>query len=162
VNEALKQERQKHSQAREIQSIAYLSLSEIKSERTDGVVRRELASAEYVRQPGRPEISAHPSSGIDACGRHCNTAYTKGALRRRGRAALDRGVAFRQLTGRDTEAHDALQRYLALPVTGPQTIAAWKASATNRSGSLRTRIIIRIGAIARRAQSIASWALTLT
>ncbi|HLW93286.1 MAG TPA: hypothetical protein VKS78_18540, partial [Roseiarcus sp.] len=25
------------------------------------------------------------------------------------------------------EAHDALQRYLALPVTGPQTIAAWTA-----------------------------------
>jgi hypothetical protein len=31
------------------------------------------------------------------------------------------------LTGHDTEAHDALQRYLALPVSGPQTIATWKA-----------------------------------
>ena len=36
-------------------------------------------------------------------------------------------IAALALTGHDTEAHDALQRYLALPVTGPQTIAAWKA-----------------------------------
>jgi adenylate cyclase len=31
------------------------------------------------------------------------------------------------LTGHPTEAHDALQRYLALETPGPKTIAAWKA-----------------------------------
>ena len=32
------------------------------------------------------------------------------------------------LTGHDAEAREALQRYLALPSTGPlKTIAAWKA-----------------------------------
>ena len=36
-------------------------------------------------------------------------------------------IAALSLTGHDTEAHDALQRYLVLPVSGPQTIAAWKA-----------------------------------
>jgi hypothetical protein len=30
-------------------------------------------------------------------------------------------------TGRDTEAREALQHYLALPVAGPRTIAGWKA-----------------------------------
>ena len=36
-------------------------------------------------------------------------------------------IAALALTGHDTEAHDALQRYLALPVSGPRTIATWKA-----------------------------------
>jgi hypothetical protein len=37
-------------------------------------------------------------------------------------------VAALALTGRDAEAREALQRYLALPSTGPlKTIAAWKA-----------------------------------
>jgi TolB-like protein/class 3 adenylate cyclase/Flp pilus assembly protein TadD len=36
-------------------------------------------------------------------------------------------IAALALTGRETEAHDALQRYLALPGSRPRTIAAWKA-----------------------------------
>ena len=37
-------------------------------------------------------------------------------------------VAALALTGHDAEAREALQRYLALPSTGPlKTIAAWKA-----------------------------------
>ncbi len=36
-------------------------------------------------------------------------------------------VAALALTGHETEAREALQRYLALPVTEPRTIAAWKA-----------------------------------
>src|ERR1019366_2573145 len=46
-----------------------LSLSEIKSERTDGVVRRELVSAECLRQPEQPALSARPCSEIDVCAR---------------------------------------------------------------------------------------------
>ena len=37
-------------------------------------------------------------------------------------------IAALALTGHDAEAREALQRYLALPSTGPlKTIAAWKA-----------------------------------
>jgi adenylate cyclase len=36
-------------------------------------------------------------------------------------------IAAFELTGREAEAREALQRYLALPVTGLKTIAAWKA-----------------------------------
>ena len=36
-------------------------------------------------------------------------------------------VAALALTGHETEAREALQRYLTLPVTEPRTIAAWKA-----------------------------------
>jgi tetratricopeptide (TPR) repeat protein len=36
-------------------------------------------------------------------------------------------IAALALTGRESEAREALQRYLALPATGPQTISAWKA-----------------------------------
>jgi tetratricopeptide (TPR) repeat protein len=36
-------------------------------------------------------------------------------------------IATLALTGREGEAREALQRYFALPVTGPRTIAAWKA-----------------------------------
>jgi adenylate cyclase len=36
-------------------------------------------------------------------------------------------VAALALTGRDAEARESLQRYLALPPVGPRTIAAWKA-----------------------------------
>ena len=36
-------------------------------------------------------------------------------------------VAALALTGHETEAREALQRYLALPVTEPRTVAAWKA-----------------------------------
>ena len=42
------------------------------------------------------------------------------------------------LTGHDSEAHEALQRYLALPSTGPlKTIAAWKAHQTSLGGDPR-------------------------
>jgi len=40
-----------------------LSVSEIKSERTDGVIRRELVSEESARRPEQPVISMHPCSG---------------------------------------------------------------------------------------------------
>ena len=42
----------------------------------------------------------------------------------RMRMEPDRGLA---LTGHEAEADEALQRYLALPRTGPRTIAEWKA-----------------------------------
>jgi len=48
-----------------------------------------------------------------------NSNYIPGA-----HAAL---IAALTLTGRDTEAHDALRRYLALPPGGPTTIASWNA-----------------------------------
>ncbi len=35
-------------------------------------------------------------------------------------------IAALALTGHDAEAHEALQRYLALPATALKTIAAWK------------------------------------
>ena len=66
-----------------------------------------------------------------------------GADRRRGggaakgrperlRATL---VAALALTGHDVEAREALQRYLALPSTGPlKTIAAWKAFFSAQGG----------------------------
>jgi len=44
-----------------------LSLSEIRSEHTDDAVRRELASAECVRQFERFSGSARPYSGIGEC-----------------------------------------------------------------------------------------------
>jgi hypothetical protein len=37
-------------------------------------------------------------------------------------------IAALALAGRDAEAREALQRYLALPSSGPKTIAAFKAS----------------------------------
>jgi len=50
-----------------------VSLSEIRSEHTDGEVRRELASAKCVRQPARFSESARPCSEIGGCARRCNT-----------------------------------------------------------------------------------------
>jgi tetratricopeptide (TPR) repeat protein len=44
-------------------------------------------------------------------------------------------VAALALTGHDAEAREALQRYLALPSTGPlKTIAAWKAYYSAQGG----------------------------
>jgi hypothetical protein len=47
-------------------------------------------------------------------------------------------VAALALTGHDAEAREALQRYLALPSTGPlKTIAAWKAHTESQHGDAR-------------------------
>jgi tetratricopeptide (TPR) repeat protein len=47
-------------------------------------------------------------------------------------------VAALALTGHDAEAREALQRYLALPTSGPlKTIAAWKALTESQNGDLR-------------------------
>ena len=47
-------------------------------------------------------------------------------------------VAALALTGHDAEAREALQRYLALPSTGPlKTIAAWKANQCPQGGDPR-------------------------
>jgi hypothetical protein len=54
-----------------------LSLSEIRSEYGDGEVLRELASAICGQRPERLSASAHLCSEIDACERHCNSAYTR-------------------------------------------------------------------------------------
>jgi hypothetical protein len=50
-------------------------------------------------------------------------------------------VASLVLTGRESEAREALQRYLALPDTGLKTIAAWKvfkAQLTNQHSDPRS------------------------
>jgi adenylate cyclase len=44
-------------------------------------------------------------------------------------------IAALTLTGRDTEARDALRRYLALPPSGPTTIASWNAYKAQHSSS---------------------------
>ena len=47
-------------------------------------------------------------------------------------------VAALALTNQDAEAREALQRYLALPSTGPlKTIAAWKARQMSMGGDRR-------------------------
>jgi hypothetical protein len=47
-------------------------------------------------------------------------------------------VAALALTDHDAEAREALQRYLALPSTGPlKTIAAWRAHWMSQSGDPR-------------------------
>jgi len=47
-------------------------------------------------------------------------------------------VAALALPGHDAEAREALQRYLALPSTGPlKTIAAWKANTESQHGDPR-------------------------
>ena len=56
-----------------------LSLSEIKSEHIDGVIRQELVSAECVRPPERLVGLAHLCSKKDACVRRCNTACMSAA-----------------------------------------------------------------------------------
>ena len=62
-------------------------------------------------------------------------------------------VAALALTGHDAEAREALQRYLALPSTGPlKTIAAWKAylrPITGRRSTLRRGANDRTTACAR-------------
>jgi hypothetical protein len=61
----------RYLQAEPISTAAFytgrLSLSEIRSEHTDDAVRRELASAECVRQFERFSGSARPYSGIGEC-----------------------------------------------------------------------------------------------
>ena len=48
-------------------------------------------------------------------------------------------VAALALTGQETQAREALQRYLALPSTGPlKTIAAWKAYFSAQGGGPRS------------------------
>jgi hypothetical protein len=57
-----------------------LSLSEIKSEHSDDVIRRELVSGECARRLEQPAAAAHPCSEINVSARHCNSACKKGAL----------------------------------------------------------------------------------
>ena len=69
-------------------------MSEIKSERTDGVIRRELVSGACARQPEQPAVPAHPCSGKGVFSRCCNRPYKKGAgnagvVRRRRRHGQD-------------------------------------------------------------------------
>jgi hypothetical protein len=69
-----------------------LSLSELKSEDTDGVIRREMVSGKCARQPGQPAVPAHPYTVTNMSGRSCNSAYTKGIceqVRPRPRADWD-------------------------------------------------------------------------
>jgi hypothetical protein len=68
----------------------HLSLSEIRSEHTDGVIRRELESEQCTRWPEQRVAPAHPCSGKGVFSRHCNMPYKKGvggadAARRRRR-----------------------------------------------------------------------------
>ena len=56
-----------------------LSLSEIKSEHSDGVIRRAWVSGECARRPEQSAAAAHPYSERDVSARCCNTAYKKGA-----------------------------------------------------------------------------------
>ena len=71
-----------------------LSMSEIKSEHSDGVIRRELESEECARWPEQPVGPAHPCSGKGVFSRRCNRPYKKGggdadAARRRRRHGQD-------------------------------------------------------------------------
>jgi NnrU protein len=50
-----------------------LSLSEIKFEHTDGVIRRELVSGKCARWPEQPTVQAHPYPKVDVFGRCCKT-----------------------------------------------------------------------------------------
>ena len=60
-------------------------------------------------------------------------------------------VAALALTGHDAEAREALQRYLALPSTGPlKTIAAWKAYYESAAGRRSTPASRRNERIVRR------------
>src|SRR2546430_16982508 len=52
----------------------YLSLSEIRSEHIDGVIRQELASTEFAQRPEQLVVSGHPCSAPDVSERRCNTA----------------------------------------------------------------------------------------
>ena len=70
-----------------------LSLSEIKSEHSDDVIRRELGS-DCVRWPEQPVAAAHPCSRKGVFSRCCNRPYKKGggdadAARRRRRHGQD-------------------------------------------------------------------------
>ena len=67
-----------------------MTLSEIKSEHSYGVVRRELAPAECAQQPERPAALAHLCSETRVCERRYNTAWKReecraGVVRRRRR-----------------------------------------------------------------------------
>ena len=66
-------------------------------------------------EPARQAITIHPTGGVH---------YIHATL-----------IAALALTGHDTEAREALQRYLALPSTGPlKTIAAFKAYFSAQGG----------------------------
>src|SRR5213080_3062870 len=52
----------------------YLSLSEIRSEHIDGVIRQELASTEFAQRPEQLVVPGHPCSAPDVSERRCNTA----------------------------------------------------------------------------------------
>jgi hypothetical protein len=72
----------------------WLSLSEIKSEHSDGVIRRELESEECARWPEQPVGPAHPCSGKGVFAHRCNRPYKKGGgdagvVRRRRRHGQD-------------------------------------------------------------------------
>ena len=56
--------------------IGALSLSKIKSEYTDGVIRQELVSVECARWPERLVEPVRPCPEIDVSGRHYNIACT--------------------------------------------------------------------------------------
>jgi hypothetical protein len=52
---------------------APLSLSQIKSGRTDDVIRRELGSEKCARWPEQPVVPVRPCSEINVSSRHCRT-----------------------------------------------------------------------------------------
>ena len=56
-----------------------LSLSEIKSEHSDGVIRREWVSGECARRPEQNAEAVHPCSEINVSVRCCNSPCKKGA-----------------------------------------------------------------------------------
>ncbi len=56
-----------------------VSLSEIKSEHSDGVIRRAWESGECARRPEQSAAAAHPYSERDVSARCYNSAYKKGA-----------------------------------------------------------------------------------
>ena len=78
-----------------------LSLSQIKSERTDSVIRRELVSGECARQPEQPAVPAHPYSEIDVYA-ICDFCESKAA----GPKEVKRDARSRRLPHHDLMAYD--------------------------------------------------------
>ena len=76
-----------------------VSLSEIRSEHSDSVIRRELESEGCVRWPEQPAAAAHPCSEINVSVRCCNRPYRPykkgggdaGVVRRRRRQDIPVG-----------------------------------------------------------------------
>src|SRR5450631_3635256 len=56
-----------------------VSLSEIKSGHSDGVICRELVSRECAQRPEQPAVLAHPCLARGVFSHHCNMPYTEGA-----------------------------------------------------------------------------------